>query len=287
MVFQEQHFDLGNGRHFAAKVWGKASEKRYLCFHGWLDNAASFDRIAPQLTKLGQVIAVDMVGHGFSDHLSQGAHYYVWDGVEDVLRLLEVLDIEQADIIAHSLGGIVALLFAGTFSERVRKLAVIEAIGPFAMKDSAAPLHLKEAIRARMRMASRPSYYHNVEEIVRAKQIANGLSESSARAIVERNLERVKEGYCWRSDPRLRLDSSWRMNEAQLKAFFERVTCETLLILGEKGMFPDEMVKARTSPIASLKTVRVPGHHHLHMEEDTAPAVVDALMTFFGNDSAK
>lgn len=281
MLSQEQHFDLGNGRHLAAKVWGRASDRRLLCFHGWLDNAASFDQIAPNLLHLGQVIAVDMAGHGFSDHLPNGSHYYVWDGVEDILRLLDVLDIDRADILAHSLGGIIALLFAGTFPQKLNKLAVIEAIGPFTMEDGNAPKQLQKALMARIQSNSQPRCYHDVDDIVKAKQIANGLSESAARAIVERNLERVKEGYCWRSDPRLRLDSVWRLNEQQLSAFFDKIDSEVLLILGEQGMFNETMVNQRMSPIKQLTKVRVPGHHHLHLEPETASAVVAALTEFW------
>lgn len=281
MTFQEQHFDLGNGRHLAAKVWGARSDKRLLCFHGWLDNAASFDWIAPKLMDQAQLIAVDMVGHGFSDHLSQGANYYVWEASEDIYRLLDVLGIDQANIIGHSLGGAVSSIFAGTFPERVQKLALIEAIGPYAMTDEQSPSLLARAISGRVRRESQRTCYQDVDSIVRAKQIANGLSESAARAIVERNLERVKDGYCWRSDPRLKQSSAWRVTEAQLRSFFGAITAETLLILGEEGMFNEEIVSLRMSPIQSLSKCWIPGHHHLHMEPETAPAVVAALKSFF------
>ena len=63
---------LRSGLTLRGLEWGSASStKKVLCIHGWLDNAHSFERLAPALASKGyHVIAYDNVGHGISPHLS-------------------------------------------------------------------------------------------------------------------------------------------------------------------------------------------------------------------------
>ena len=52
----------------AGKVWGEPGGIPVIGLHGWLDNAATFDHIAPALKGV-QLVALDLPGHGLSDHL--------------------------------------------------------------------------------------------------------------------------------------------------------------------------------------------------------------------------
>ena len=63
---QETVFHL-KGQKIAAKVWGNEAGIPTLALHGWLDNAASFEPIAPLLEQC-HLVAVDLPGHGLSDH---------------------------------------------------------------------------------------------------------------------------------------------------------------------------------------------------------------------------
>ena len=67
---------LPSGFELAVRIWGdpQASpdqpQHRWLALHGWADNAASFDRLAPMLVREGAacVVAIDAAGHGLSGH---------------------------------------------------------------------------------------------------------------------------------------------------------------------------------------------------------------------------
>lgn len=57
----------------SALQWGQPDAPPLLALHGWLDNAASFARLAPLLAKHRRAIALDMPGHGHSAHLPPNA----------------------------------------------------------------------------------------------------------------------------------------------------------------------------------------------------------------------
>jgi len=60
----------------AAQVWGDPLLPRLLALHGWLDNAASFDRLAPLLCEHFHIVALDLPGHGRSGHRPPGTWYH-------------------------------------------------------------------------------------------------------------------------------------------------------------------------------------------------------------------
>ena len=64
----------------AAQAYGPPDGRPVIALHGWLDNAATFARLAPKLPGL-RIIAVDLAGHGHSEHRPSGAGYALWDYV--------------------------------------------------------------------------------------------------------------------------------------------------------------------------------------------------------------
>ena len=67
----------------AAKVWGKPGGLPVIGLHGWLDNAATFDLIAPHLEGV-YLVALDLPGHGLSGHMPAGG-YSLWQQAATVL----------------------------------------------------------------------------------------------------------------------------------------------------------------------------------------------------------
>ena len=63
-----------------AKCWGNPDGQPVLAFHGWLDNAATFDNLAPHLSEF-RILSLDLPGHGHSDHRPSGTAYYFIDMV--------------------------------------------------------------------------------------------------------------------------------------------------------------------------------------------------------------
>ena len=86
---EETEFEIF-GRKMTAKLWGNPAGYPTLAIHGWLDNAGTFDRLAPLLSELN-IIALDLAGHGKSDHRAPGVQYHHGDYVLDIMSLVETL----------------------------------------------------------------------------------------------------------------------------------------------------------------------------------------------------
>lgn len=243
-----------------------------LALHGWLDNAHSFVPLVRQ--GLAPMLALDFAGHGLSDHRPPEAATHFVDHVRDVERVAATLTPEPFDLVGHSMGAGVAALFAATFPERVRRLVLIEGLGPPATPGSEAPVKLREAIEGMHALADKQTpVYAEFEEAVRARTRGfGGLSTESARLLCERGLEAVDGGWTWRTDPRLRLRSSLRLTEEQVEGFVRAIRAPTLLIVGEQGMGGDGAFDHRLGWLEQVEVARLPGPHHLHMEAPEAVA---------------
>ena len=106
-----------------ALQYGNLEGEKILCLHGWLDNAASFIPLMPMLENYN-VVAIDMAGHGGSQHRMAGYDYVFVDWIHDVLDVLDSLDWQQAHLLGHSMGGYVSLAFAAFFPEKLKSLTL-------------------------------------------------------------------------------------------------------------------------------------------------------------------
>lgn len=267
------------GQELAGLQWPGEGEP-VLALHGWLDNAASFQPLAAPLGH--PLVALDFAGHGHSEHRPrhQATHYV--DHVRDVLAVADQLGWDRFVLVGHSMGAGVACLFAATFPERVSRLVLIEGLGPPATAaDEVAP-NLRKAIDQMQALPDkRKPVYADPEQAVAARLPAlGGLEESSARLLCERGLEQVDGGWTWRTDARLRITSSLRLTDDQVKGFVERITAPTLLVLGNEGLGGDGRFDHRIEWLRDVRVTRLPGRHHLHMD-DPLP-VADAIKAFLG-----
>lgn len=250
-----------------------------LALHGWLDNAASFLPLLPALAGR-RVVALDLPGHGRSSH-RHASHFGAFvDYVEDIARVVEGLSLGQVDLLGHSMGGALAVMYAAAFPESVRRLALLDALGPLATPASETPKAIRRGIEARLGFAERRRPYDTLEHLVALRREAGGLSEASARLIVERGTEHTGAGWRFASDPRLTLPSPLRMDEAQVRACIEAIRAPTLIVLADPATsyLDGEAARARIAAFADATVLRLAGHHHLHMESAEAQTAVAGFL---------
>lgn len=257
------------GLSFAAQEWGTKGQMPVLALHGWLDNGASFSALAPQLKNL-HLVAVDLAGHGQSDHRPGSAPYNIWEDVAEIFAIADQLGWSRFALMGHSRGAMISMLAAGTFPARISHLAMIEGLWPEPTAAADAPEQLARSIEQGRALARKPlRVYHDLDHAVDARERGMfPLSYPAARALSERGVRPVAEGFTWSTDQRLFAPSAVKLTLEHIQAFIQRIEAPVKLILAEQGipkMFPHyrEGLKLFTS----LDFTLLPGGHHLHMEE--------------------
>jgi pimeloyl-ACP methyl ester carboxylesterase len=265
----------------AARAWGDADRPRLLALHGWLDNAASFDRLAPLLCGQFHIVALDLPGHGWSGHRPPGTWYHYIDYLGDVLAAADALGWEHFGLLGHSLGGAVASVLAAACPERIERLLLIEALGPLTGAADQTLAQLQRALHQRGALQEKNlRVFADADEAAQARVRANDLSLEAARILVSRSLKPVDGGFVWSSDPRLTLASPQRYVEEQVLAVLGGIKAPTQLILADPppSFLPKALIDARIARVPGIEVERIPGHHHLHLE-DPEP-VARALLAF-------
>lgn len=275
---RELSLDLGHMK-VAARCCGDANSKPVLALHGWLDNAASFDFLAPMLED-HYVVALDLPGHGQSDHIADGMNYHLTDAVANVVRVLDMLNWQRVTLLGHSMGAAIASLVAGSCQERVERLVLIDAIGPLSERIANGPERLGQAV-TKLLAAGRKSrtLYSDLHSMAQYRANTGGLSVDAAMHLVERGAKPIEGGYSWGFDPRLLLPSLMYFSEEQVATFLQAIQAPTLLITGSNGLMVDNPVlDQRIAEVSTIVHTSIDGHHHLHM--DSAKRVADAINSF-------
>jgi pimeloyl-ACP methyl ester carboxylesterase len=274
--FQLHHLRLSGQR------FGNPDGPKVLALHGWLDNSASFIPLAEYLDNV-DLLAIDLTGHGHSDHRSADAHYHLPDWVQDIYELTEALGWKEFHLLGHSLGGIISSLYAATFPEQIITLTMIEAFGPLSREAESSPAQLRESVLSRIEIDKKQARHPpSLERAATARMMAGDLSRESARLLVQRNLSEDVQGLKWRTDRRLRTISSLRMTEEQAGAFIRNISSPVLAISGSAGFEKVRLnQQRRASLIKNLRAAECEGGHHLHMDN---PQPVAAQLLRFWQD---
>lgn len=262
---EEIELDVG-GVTLAAKRWRNGSLP-VLALHGWLDNAASFDRIAP-LLQGADVVALDLAGHGRSYHRTLQAAYNIWEDLPDILRAADRLGWQQFHLIGHSRGAIIASLLTVTLPERVLSTALLDGFRPEAVPSTQTFTQLAQFLREHLAVADKPRVrYETRERALEVRARVSGMRAEIALPIVERGLQSTENGWAWRADPRLHLPSAIKLNPEQIQLMqTELAKKQCKLWLAEQGLGAWLRRQGNIDELQIVKQV-LPGSHHFHMEE--------------------
>ncbi len=126
---------------YHVRTWGQPvpDQPPLVLLHGWMDVSASFQFVVDALPSTHFVIAPDWRGFGLT---SSGGADSFWfpDYLADLDALLDhFADGSQVNLLGHSMGGNVAMLYAGVRPERISRLINLEGFGLPANSPEQAP----------------------------------------------------------------------------------------------------------------------------------------------------
>jgi pimeloyl-ACP methyl ester carboxylesterase len=126
---------------YHVRIWGEPAPGRtpLVMVHGWMDVSASWQFVVDALGQDYYVIAPDWRGYGLTE-LPQTDSYWFPDYLADLDFLLDHYAPGQpVDLVGHSMGGNIAMLYSGSRPDRIRKLVNLEGFGMAATQPSQAP----------------------------------------------------------------------------------------------------------------------------------------------------
>jgi pimeloyl-ACP methyl ester carboxylesterase len=260
--------------------WGNADKPPLLLIHGGRDHARNWDWVAQELRHEYHIIAPDLRGHGDSQW-AIGGSYAMVDYVLDVTQLLGAVQFFPITIIAHSLGGSIALQYSGVYPDRVHKVVAIEGLGPPPSMIRNRPAHerMAEWIMEMQGLAKRhPHRYKNLDEAVARMRDANPqLTSEQARHLTIHGSYRDEDGtYLWKFDNYVRAASPYLFNMQEARHIWSQITCQVLLVRGTDSWASDPEKDGRATAFHNYKAVNIEkaGHWVHHDQLDAFLKVV-------------
>ena len=217
--------------------WGNPNAPLLVLLHGGMDHAHNWDWVAGAFREDWHVICPDLRGHGDSDWSPDGS-YSMPGYVSDLAQLIHQNSEEPVSIVAHSLGGAIALRYAGIFPERVRRLAAIEGLGisPLDQKpDTSVADRWRAWITERRMLSGRtPRRYATLEQAYARMHEANPhLSAEQGHHLTVHGISRNEDGsYSWKFDNYVRSDLPISITDEELHAVWHNIDCPVWLVHG-------------------------------------------------------
>ncbi len=252
-------------------AWGKAENPPLILLHGGRDHARSWDRAAQALCDRYQVFAADLRGHGDSDW-ALGGNYSIIDYALDLHAIVEDIGRAPVSVVAHSLGGSVALQYAGTVPENVAAVVSIEGLGRLRSGTEHRPAHarMREWLAGMRELDGRePRLYATLDEAVARMREANShLSPELARHLTEHGLREADGGYVWKFDNHVRARSPYEFNMEDARDIWNQIRAPILFIQGAESWGAEEAPDFSAFHNYRTETVADAGHwvHHDRFE---------------------
>lgn len=266
--------------------WGNLSAPPLLLVHGGRDHCRNWDWLAEHLRRDWHIIAPDLRGHGDSQWSTDG-NYTMAGYIYDLAQLIHQQGLAPVTIIAHSLGGNIALRYSGIYPENVKKLVAIEGLGP-------PPKMLAErankTIGERMQtwigeqrgLAGRmPRRYASIEDALKRMQEENKrLSPEQARHLTHHGVNQNEDGtYSWKFDNYVRAWPPYDMTAADVEQLWARVACPTLLVYGKESWASNPRDDGRAQHFGNAEVVLMERAGHW-VHHDRLDAFVDVVRGF-------
>jgi len=220
--------------------WGNQDAPPLILLHGGKDHCRNWDWVAQELREEWHIIAPDVRGHGDSQWSTDG-NYTAMAMVTDLAQLIHQLDLSPVTIIAHSMGGNIALRYTGLYPDNVRKLVAIEGLGPspamVAERDKIGQLQrVRNSIDEKRKAAGRQvkRYPTFADALGRMKEANGHLSDEQLQHLTTHAVIRNEDGsYSWKFDPYVQHWDSIDLQREHIEELWSNISCPTQLHYGE------------------------------------------------------
>jgi len=273
--------------------WGDASlatpqRPPLFMVHGWMDVAASFQFVVDELPSDRLVFALDWRGFGLSESPAADSYWFP-DYLGDLDAVLDALAPGQpVDLLGHSMGGNVVMIYAGVRPDRIRRLVNLEGFGMPESRPHQAPKRyaqwldeLKQPVELRS--------YDSVQAVAERLRKTNPLLSDTRAAWLASHWSLRRDDGRWHilGDPAHKRSNPILYQKAEVLECWKRIAAPVLWVEGDRtdvskwwgDRYPRADFDARLATVPSLeKETLSPAGHMLHHDQ---PAALAALLERF------
>ena len=273
---EDQYLPLHGLQHHYIR-WGDPEGDPVVLLHGLMNNARYWEHVAERFRPEYTVYAPDLRGHGETEHAPGG--YLVWAFAMDLRGLVQELDLEAFDLVAHSIGSRIAISYARDHSHRLKHLVLAD-MGP-QMADAGARGIRKSTGEAR----KAPGFPTEAEAL---EHFAALYPEASPEFLLRQVtaglvLDEATGNLVFRFDPQIN-QATGRAALVEIPYLWEsleHITCPTLVIRAEKSkVLSREIADQMVGRLPHGRFVEIPDAGHqvpLHQPAEFARVVKEFL----------
>ena len=234
-------FHTFRGLRHHVRIWGDAAAPRMFLLHGWMDVSASFQFLVDSFSRDWHVIAPDWRGFGLSDWVREG--YWFPDYYADLEALADHYQPgEPVRLVGHSMGGVIASIYAGIRPDRVARLVSMEGLGLARHAPDQAPVRYAQWLD---QLKDPPAFkpYRSFDEVAARLRKTNArLSEEHAAFLARHWAKQLPGGeVVLHSDPRHKTFNPYLFRIDEAIACWRRVSAPVLLVSGQQSNIPARM----------------------------------------------
>jgi pimeloyl-ACP methyl ester carboxylesterase len=262
--------------------WGPPAAEPLVFLHGFLDAGATFQFVVDAFARERAVLAPDLRGFGRSARSGADA-YWLPDYLGDLEALLEAAGLTRATLIGHSLGGNLALLYAGIRPERVARVVNLEGVGlPETHPDEAPARYASwlDELRADKGFARHPSLAAFTAHLMqRNPRLTLERASFIARAWTEVLADgSVRVG----ADPAHRRVNPVLYRREEVRACWRRCVAPVLFVTGTESPFLKRLGGDGdlTTELRDVTRVEIPSAGHMlhHEAPEALAAAIEAFL---------
>jgi pimeloyl-ACP methyl ester carboxylesterase len=282
------------------RLWGEPTPGQVpvVMVHGWMDVGASWQFVIDALRHDRFIIAPDWRGYGLTEVPGTDAYWFP-DYLADLDALIDHYAPGQAvDLVGHSMGGNVAMMYAGARPERIRRLVNLEGFGLPASRPAQAPgryARWMDDIKAYHRGEKDLKAYDSLEGVAARLMKTNPrLAAAKAQWLAQHWARQDADGR-WRilGDPAHKITSAtlWRLEE--ILEMYKRITAPVLWVQASddsltqwwQGQYTLAQFHERLAHVPTVRQAQVDDAGHM-LHHDQSDAVAREIENFLA-DSAE
>lgn len=273
------------GLSFHVYRWPGTDPDPLVLLHGWGDTGETYQFLVDCFAADRTCIAIDMRGFGRTERPVDG--YWFPDYLADLDALLDRLAPDAPiDLVGHSMGGNIAMLYSGIRPRRIRRLVSLEGFGMARTTPDQAPARYAQWLDE-VKQGVDFNVYENYEQLVRVLARRNPRTPRDRLELIARSWGQARDDgkIELRADPKHKRANPVLYSREQAEACWRAIEAPVLFVLGDQSdlvkRMGDELAETRLRSIyrnLTFATVNDAGHMMHHERPDEVAALIEEFL---------